>query len=80
MSKAVSSERKKVYVYIRYVYTDSLKYLSDVSLSSATCCNQNVNFPFHRRQNDFLMVFQMSKDLRADGVILWGSSFDLNSR
>lgn len=31
VAKAFSSERKQVYVYIRYVYTDSLKYLSDVS-------------------------------------------------
>lgn len=38
VAKSFSSQRKQVYVYIRYVYTDSLKYLSDVSLNSSSTC------------------------------------------
>lgn len=44
------------------------------------CLYTKKNFSFFRTQNDLMMVFQSSKDLKTDGVILWGSSFDLNTR
>lgn len=34
-------------------------------------------YPF---QSDLLMVFQAAKNQNANGVILWGSSFDLKTR
>lgn len=50
---------KKTYVYIRYVYIDTKKLVSEA---------------------DLIMVFQTAQNLKADGVILWGSSKDLSSR
>ncbi|CRL00802.1 CLUMA_CG014053, isoform A [Clunio marinus] len=58
-SKSYSRKQKEVYVYIRYVYTDSRKVLSE---------------------SDLLMVFQSAKSQGANGIILWGSSYDLSSR
>ncbi|XP_055378214.1 hyaluronidase Tab y 2.0101-like isoform X2 [Condylostylus longicornis] len=48
-----------IYVYHRYVYTDSFEFLPEL---------------------ETFEMFSTIKSLNADGVILWGSSNDLNSR
>uniref|UniRef100_A0A8D8HYC1 Hyaluronidase n=2 Tax=Culex pipiens TaxID=7175 RepID=A0A8D8HYC1_CULPI len=50
--------RPRVLTYIRYVYTDSIKYLTEA---------------------DWINAFNAMKQLGSDGVILWGSSYDLDT-
>jgi hypothetical protein len=78
-AKRVSKNSKKVYVYIRYVYPDTKKLLSEVRnkisfifFSLMTC--------FTSFQSDLIMVFQNAKNQGASGVIFWGSSNDLKTK
>nr|E0XKJ9.1 RecName: Full=Hyaluronidase Tab y 2.0101; AltName: Full=Allergen Tab a 2; AltName: Allergen=Tab y 2.0101; Flags: Precursor [Tabanus yao]ADM18346.1 putative Tab y 2 allergen [Tabanus yao] len=60
MAKMVKKPAKPpVLVYHRYVFTDTLEYISKENTTA---------------------VFKAMKDNGADGVIIWGSSFDLNSK
>lgn len=54
-----SKPRRKVLTYLRYVFTDTVKYLSE---------------------SDWISALAAMKSTGSDGIILWGSSFDLNSR
>lgn len=53
------SHQPKTLTYIRYVYTDTRRPLTE---------------------SDLLTALQTMRSERSDGVILWGSSNDLNSR
>lgn len=53
------STKPKVYVYHRYVFTDSLNYIDE---------------------RDTFNILDEIRRVGADGVILWGSSYDLNSK
>ncbi|XP_055620483.1 hyaluronidase-like isoform X2 [Toxorhynchites rutilus septentrionalis] len=52
-------QKPRVLTYIRYVYTDSIKYLTE---------------------SDWINALNAMKQFGSSGVILWGSSYDLNSR
>nr|XP_040236476.2 hyaluronidase Tab y 2.0101-like [Anopheles coluzzii]XP_040236477.2 hyaluronidase Tab y 2.0101-like [Anopheles coluzzii]XP_040236478.2 hyaluronidase Tab y 2.0101-like [Anopheles coluzzii]XP_040236480.2 hyaluronidase Tab y 2.0101-like [Anopheles coluzzii]XP_040236481.2 hyaluronidase Tab y 2.0101-like [Anopheles coluzzii]XP_040236482.2 hyaluronidase Tab y 2.0101-like [Anopheles coluzzii]XP_040236483.2 hyaluronidase Tab y 2.0101-like [Anopheles coluzzii]XP_040236484.2 hyaluronidase Tab y 2.01 len=54
-----SKPRRKVLTYLRYVYTDSIQYLTE---------------------SDWINALAAMKSTGSDGIILWGSSFDLNTR
>lgn len=58
LSKRVSHQPKTL-TYIRYVYTDTRRVLTE---------------------SDLLTALQTMRSERSDGVVLWGSSNDLNSR
>uniref|UniRef100_A0A182WF75 Hyaluronidase n=1 Tax=Anopheles minimus TaxID=112268 RepID=A0A182WF75_9DIPT len=51
--------RRKVLTYLRYVYTDTIQYLTE---------------------SDWINALAAMKGTGSDGIILWGSSFDLNTR
>lgn len=53
------STKPKVYVYHRYVFTDSLNYIG---------------------KRETFNILSEIKRMNADGVILWGSSYDLDSK
>ncbi|XP_052902328.1 hyaluronidase Tab y 2.0101-like [Anopheles moucheti] len=54
-----SKPRRKVLTYLRYVYTDTIQYLTE---------------------SDWINALAAMKSTGSDGIILWGSSFDLNTR
>lgn len=84
VSKSFSNSPKQIYVYIRYVYADTRKLLSEVSLrlpsGSRSFRKDNPTLFILTLQSDLLMVFQNAKIQGAKGIILWGSSYDLNSK
>uniref|UniRef100_A0A182FPP5 Hyaluronidase n=1 Tax=Anopheles albimanus TaxID=7167 RepID=A0A182FPP5_ANOAL len=51
--------RRKVLTYLRYVYTDTIQYLTE---------------------SDWINALAAMKSTGSDGIVLWGSSFDLNTR
>lgn len=51
--------KPKVFVYHRYVFTDTLNYIDE---------------------RETFNILHEIKTVGADGVILWGSSYDLNSK
>lgn len=53
------STKPKVYVYHRYVFTDTLNYIDE---------------------RETFNILHEIKNMEADGVILWGSSYDLDSK
>ncbi|XP_062561105.1 hyaluronidase Tab y 2.0101-like [Armigeres subalbatus] len=57
--RANAQPKPRVLTYIRYVYTDSIKYLTEP---------------------DWINAFNAMKQFGSDGVILWGSSYDLNNK
>lgn len=57
--KVKRSTKPKVYVYHRYVFTDSLNYIDE---------------------KDTFNILHEIRSVGADGVILWGSSYDLDSK
>ncbi|XP_053690086.1 hyaluronidase Tab y 2.0101-like [Sabethes cyaneus] len=57
--RAKAQPKPRVLTYIRYVYTDSINYLTE---------------------SDWINALHAMKQFGSDGVILWGSSYDLNSR
>ncbi|XP_019529357.3 hyaluronidase Tab y 2.0101 [Aedes albopictus] len=57
--RANASPKPRVLTYIRYVYTDSIKYLTE---------------------SDWINALNAMKQFGSDGVILWGSSYDLNNK
>ncbi|XP_058054807.1 hyaluronidase Tab y 2.0101-like [Anopheles bellator] len=60
VGKRTSDHRaRKVITYLRYVYIDSLKLLTE---------------------SDWINAIEAMKSAGSQGIILWGSSFDLNSK
>ncbi|XP_065073628.1 hyaluronidase Tab y 2.0101-like [Ochlerotatus camptorhynchus] len=57
--RAQVQPKPRVLTYIRYVYTDSIKFLTET---------------------DWINALNAMKKFGSDGVILWGSSYDLNSK
>lgn len=57
--RAQVQPKPRVLTYIRYVYTDSIKFLTE---------------------SDWINALNAMKQLGSDGVILWGSSYDLNNK
>lgn len=53
------STKPKVFVYHRYVFTDTLNYIDEMETFN---------------------IFHEIRNVGADGIILWGSSFDLNTK
>lgn len=76
-----SSKKPQVLAYFRYVFTDTKQYLSEVCLFICMHFN-NTNPPlsFACQQRDILNSVAAIRSSGGDGVILWGSSYDLKSR
>ncbi|XP_049540426.1 hyaluronidase Tab y 2.0101-like [Anopheles darlingi] len=54
-----ATAKRKVLTYLRYVYTDTIQYLTE---------------------SDWINALAAMKSTGSDGIVLWGSSFDLNTR
>lgn len=78
-------QKPKVIAYFRYVFTDTKKYLSEVSLTYNFL--EYFDLIFNKKkivyiclQKDTYEALNMVKNIGGDGVVLWGSSFDLNTK
>lgn len=79
--RSSNPQKPKVIAYFRYVFTDTKKYLNEVSLTFIflKCFDKNF-FLNICLQKDTYEALNMVKSIGGDGVVLWGSSFDLNTK
>lgn len=89
-----ATNKPQVFAYFRYVFTDTKKFLSEVRLTETVdyagnrVCFQRKgqfslefsHFSSFGLQKDTFDAFNAIKNLGGDGIILWGSSFDLNTK
>lgn len=93
--RARGSRKPKVIAYFRYVFTDTKKYLNEVRTGFSkgiaifffwiSCLLfidkiKQIVIIYYCAQKDTYEAINTVKSVGGDGVVLWGSSYDLNTK